>query len=210
FDEHEKLVMIWEKNLLKGQEEVEVSWGDYQDWREQNHVFEQMTVMPSVNFDLTMTGGTEPQRVEFTYVPANFFPMLGVKAALGRTFIQDEDKAGAQLTAVISDGFWKRQFGSDPAIIGKKLTFGKTDVTVVGVMPVGFEFPKGSEMWTPFLATFTDVEKFRYVNVLCAMGRLKPGVSVEQAQTEMSEIAKRIEEARPDKNKGLGIRLTPL
>src|SRR5262249_26699011 len=84
------------------------------------------------------------------------------------------------------------------------------DVTVVGVMPVGFEFPKGAEMWTPFLATFTDVEKFRYVNVLCAMGRLKPGVSVEQAQTEMSEIAKRIEEARPDKNKGLGVRLTPL
>src|SRR5215212_2115472 len=165
----DRMVMIWDSNLNRGSGEVEISYPNFVDWREQNRVFEQMSALPSVNFDMTITGGDEPEKVEATVVSANFFSLLGVNAALGRTFTPEEDKPNNNL--VISDGLWKRRFGSDPNVIGKKMIVEGESSTIIGVMPADFEFPKGVELWAPIVYTPDSWMSNRSFRVLRAIGK---------------------------------------
>src|SRR6185369_11888077 len=135
---------------------------------------------------------------------ANFFHVMGVNPIFGRTFLSEEEQAGHERVVVISQGLWQRQFAGDPNAIGKQLRLNEVDYTVVGVMPTSFRFPSGQEMpngsqfnsptelWVPLVLS-ADAKSNRLLRYIRAVARLKQGVSVKQAQTEMDTIAKRLE-----------------
>jgi putative ABC transport system permease protein len=209
-EEPERVVMLWENNLARNHAEVEVSYPNYVSWRERNHVFEEVAALPSVNFDMTLTGNGEPQQVEASTVSANFFTLLGTRAALGRTFAPEDEKAGAPSVVLISDGLWKRRFGGDANAVGQRLTVEGESATIIGVMPADFDFPKGVELWAPLTPAPGGWTEQRGFRVLRAMGRLKPGVTIEQAQSEMDGISRQLAEEFPKENKGYGVTSVPL
>jgi putative ABC transport system permease protein len=205
----DRMVMIWDTNLSRGHGEVEISYPNFMDWREQNRVFDQMAALPSVNFDFTITGDNEPVKVEATTVSANFFSMLGVNAALGRAFTLEDDRSDADFV-VISDRLWKSRYGSDPNVLGKKIVIEGQTVSIIGVMPADFDFPKGVDMWAPLVYSADSWMKDRGFRVLRALGRLKPGVTIEEARADMSSIAERLAGEYPKENTGFGVLLIPL
>ncbi|KAF0247795.1 MAG: hypothetical protein FD167_2799, partial [bacterium] len=147
FESQENLVLIWETNPSNGHDQVEVSYQNFLDWRKQNQSFEQIAILPSVNFDWTMKGKEEPQQVTGIFVSANFFSLLGSKPMLGRDFAPEDEKEGATSVAIISNGLWQRQFGRDSNVIGQKLVMEGEAVNIIGVMPQAFDFPSGVEIW---------------------------------------------------------------
>jgi putative ABC transport system permease protein len=213
FKEPSRLVAAWETNEQPGVEinhRNEVAMGDFNDWRTQNQVFEQIAALNYANFNLI--GVAEPERIQGAIVSANFFETLGVQPAIGRSFVAGEENPAAARTVVISHGLWQRRFGGDPNLIGQTRTFNGEQFTVVGVMPAAFEiqFPTSMlvEMWTPMRrGRGEDDRKAHYLYVL---GRLKEGVSPEQAQAGMNVIAQQLQRQYPDTNKGTGVNIIPL
>ena len=182
------------------------------DWRRQSKVFEDMAAIS--NPTVAWTGVQEPVRIRASRVSASFFPLLGIRPALGRTFLAEED-AGGRGVAVLSHELWQRQFGGDAGILGRTLTLDDEAYAVVGVMPLGFRVilrpwdPVAAEMWLPD-PFHSDPPTQRVIHRLGAIARLKPGVSLEQAQAEMDRIARGLAQAHPDSNKDWGVALTPL
>jgi hypothetical protein len=157
-----------------------------------------------------LTGGSEPERIQSELVSADFFSTLGVQPVLGRVFFSEDCKPGSDHVAVVSYGLWLRRYSGDPNLIGKTITLDREQYTVVGVMPDNFEFPKPCGVWTPlaFDSESPGVEKKS--SELYVTARLKNGVTLEQAQVEMSEIAHKLETDYPATNTGRDIRLTAL
>jgi putative ABC transport system permease protein len=157
-----------------------------------------------------LTGGAEPERIQSELVSADFFPALGVQPALGRVFLSEECRPGGDHVAVISYGLWQRRFGADPNLIGRTITLDREQYTVVGVMPANFQFPKHCDVWTP-LAFDDGGLHFQEKGIeLYMIARLKTGVTLEQAQAEMSSIAHKLETDYPATNTGRNIKLTAL
>ena len=190
----ERLVMVWNQLLNLGLTRFGASYADYFDYRDQNQVFEGIAAFGSRQFDLT--GGAQPERVSGVGVSANLLPLLGVSAAFGRTFTADENQAGRDTVALLSDALWRRRFGADPGLVGRTILLDGTAHTVVGILPRGFRFSiNGSEspdVWVP-IALHPDPARTTE-GVLNLIARLKPGITVERAQTEMSTIATRLEQ----------------
>src|SRR5688572_944324 len=176
--------------------------GNYVEWRDQNQVFEGMAAIADESFNLTGVG--EPERLEGRRVSASLFPLLGVEPQVGRVFTSAEDQPGAQKVVLLSYGLWQRRFGGDPGIVGKPLTLNGESHVVVGVMPARFKFPSSDdEAWVPI--AFTQQQSAnRNRHYLEVLARLKPGVGLTQAQTEMTTIAKRLQQQYPDTNTDLG------
>jgi putative ABC transport system permease protein len=173
-----------------------VSAPGYIDYRDQASVFEQTAA--STNFSYNVTGGGgDPERVQGRRVTANFFPLLGVAPTLGRTFLAEEDAPDKARVAVLSHGLWQRRFGGDPLIINRTITLNNESYMVLGVMPAEFKFGR-DELWAPIAFTPEQLSNDRRGSeYLGVMARLKPGVTIEQAQTELDLIARRIVEANP-------------
>ena len=157
-----------------------------------------------------LTGGSEPERIQSELVSADFFPTLGVQPALGRVFISEDCKPGGDHVAVISYRLWLRRYGADPGMIGKTITLDREQYTVVGVMPDNFEFPKPCDVWTPLAFDSESLGVEKKSIELYVTARLKNGVTLEQAQAEMSEIAHRLETDYPATNTGRDIKLIAL
>jgi putative ABC transport system permease protein len=155
-----------------------------------------------------LTGGAEPERIQSELVSADFFPTLGVQPALGRLFLSEECKPGRNHVAVISYGLWLRRFGADPNLIGKTITLDREQYTVVGVMPADFQFPKYCDVWTPLASDDENLRVEEKGVELYVIARLKTGVTLEQAQAEMSGIAHKLETDYPATNAGRDIKLT--
>ena len=212
----DRLVVVWETNKQLGPEmwdRNEVAIGNFLDWRSRNQVFDQLGSIFDTDMNLTGTG--EPQRIKSCVVTANLFQVLGVQPMLGRSFLPEEEKPGSPFTVIISYELWQRQFGSDQNLINKNLTLNGHQVTVIGVMPSGFElqFPitKHVDMWVPMVIDAADPDYHdRSLNFLYALGRLKQGVSREQAQTEMNLIASQLQQQYPETNAERGVRVVPL
>jgi putative ABC transport system permease protein len=212
----ERLVVLWETNKHLGPEmwdRNEVAIGNFLDWRSHNQVFDQLGAL--FDTDMNLTGAGEPQRIKSYVVTTNFFQVLGVQPMLGRSFLPEEEKPGAPFTVILSHDLWRRQFGSDPNIINKSLTFNGHQVAVVGVMPPAFEvqFPisKHVDMWVPFVIDVADPDYHdRSQNFLYTVALLKPGVSQQQAQTEMNLIASQLQQQYPETNAERGIRVVAL
>ncbi len=147
----------------------------------------------------TITGSGEPAKLEGARTTSSLFSLLGVNAAVGRTFLPDEDQPGHDQVVLLSYGLWQSRFGSDPRIIGQPITVDGQNLTVVGVMPKGFDFPGGrsSDLWLPATLNPSAKEDFT-TSYLMLVGRLKEGVTIAQAQSELVGIARGIRQQRPN------------
>jgi putative ABC transport system permease protein len=208
YEDPDRLVMVFENNWQKGWARFAVAPGNFAEWREQNQVFEQMAAFTGSSF--TLVGEGDPQQLQGTRVSANLFALLGAKPALGRDFLPEEDQPGRERVVVVSHRLWQRGFGADPGLVGKPLTLNGHSYTVVGVMPAGFLFPNPrTELWVPVAFSAADLDN-RGGHSYAAIARLKPGATLEQAQTEIDAIAARLEEQFPQTNAAWGARVTLL
>src|SRR5262245_18202452 len=157
-----------------------------------------------------LTGVSEPERIQSELVSADFFPTLGVQPALGRVFVSEECKPGADHVAVISYRLWQGRYSGDPSLIGKTITLDQEPYSVVGVMPYDFQFPKSCDVWTPLVFDSESLGVEKKSIELYVTARLKNGVTLEQAQAEMSVIAHKLETDYPATNTGRDIKLTAL
>ena len=203
----DRLVAVYEKRIKLGRERGFVSPPDFVDWRAQNTVFENIAAYES--WTANRTDGEEPERIVGTVASAELFPTLGVSAALGRTFLPEEDRPNANRVVVISYHLWERRFASDASIIGKPLTLNGNNYVVIGVMPRDFEFPdRQTELWAP-LALNTAETGNRALHSLSVVARLKGGTTLQGARVEMETIASRLEQQYPV-NTGHSVNLFPL
>jgi predicted permease len=210
----DRLVQFWETNPAKRWTQATVAPANLFDWQKQSESFEQIAAYmgsdkkgPGIT-GVQLTGGAEPERVEALYVTGNLFSVLGVEAMLGRTL--SEEETWDKRVVVLSYGLWRRRFGGDPNIVGQTLSLSGRNREVVGVMGPDFYFPsRQAEMW---ISTGWDYKLFstlRRPHFLRAVGRLKDGVTAEQARAEMTAIAGRLEEQYPETNTQMGVGLGP-
>jgi len=210
YKEAEQLVLLWQLNRHNGDHEIKASAPDYIDWKEQNTVFQNIAAFnANSGLGLNLSGAGHPARISATSVTGNLFSVLGVTPALGRSFLPDEERPGSAPVCILSDGLWRRRFGSDPKILGKAVTLNGEMWTVVGVMPAGFRFPQSVDLWVPAMVRSTARTKHAQ-HYLGVIARLKPGLSLDHAQAELDALARRMELQYPETNAGLGIRLVPL
>ena len=196
-----------------------ISYPNYVDYRDQNDVFTGLLVFGGVAMSLSGTG--EPEQINGLMVSGNYFDLLGVKAARGRTFLPEEDTTpGTHPVIVLSHALWQRRFGGDPSIVGKTLTFNSQGFTCIGVAPPNFRgtFAIGaSDFWVPMAmhdqvltGTFREWFNERRALLFNVIGRLKPGVSKEQAQAALQTIGRRLEQEYPKANEKRNVMLVPL
>jgi putative ABC transport system permease protein len=200
YSEPERLVQVWETKPRANRWSDWVSYPDFRDWREQNTVFDEIGACRTFAFNLT--GSDSPESLPGAYVSASLFTVLGVKPMLGRTFLDEEDRPGANRVAVISHGLWQRRFGADPGLIGKTIQVDGESHVVVGIMPPDFKFhwlkmQRGwqSEIWLPH-GPPSELQD-RWSHNFRVVARLKRDVTVEQAQANMDAIVHGVAEREP-------------
>ncbi|MDX2030629.1 MAG: ABC transporter permease [Blastocatellia bacterium] len=203
----ERLVHLFEVTPQKEFPQREFSYPDYQDYQ-RNEVFEGVAAYTGGGG--VLTGRGEPQRIFAPAASANFFSVLGVEPMLGRTFREGEDKPGAERVTVLTYGMWQRMFGGDSAVLGQPLTISGNVYTIVGVLPPGFQFAlRPADLWLPYQPTPSQMTR-RGMHGSNLIGRLRPGISREQAATSIGAIASRIEQEHAESHAGTGILLVPL
>src|SRR5262245_9695693 len=205
FAEPERLVWTWGE--FSGGNRAATSPPDFIDYRAQNQGFEELAAMGFGSFNLSGIG--ESERVVGRRVTANFFQALGVKPVQGRSFTPEEEQSGRGQVAIISNGLWRSRFAADPGIIGKTILLDGRSHTVIGVAPEETRLLEEVEIWTPLTFDIPEM-KIRRFHSLRAIGRLKPGVTLQHAQSEIDAIAIRLEKLYPESNKDWRMRLVPM
>jgi predicted permease len=217
YKDSQKLAMVWATRSADW--EFPVMSADFADLRKQNQVFEQVTAFQPQSLNLTGIG--EPERLGGVRASTNLFTLLGVEAKLGRTFLPEEEQPGNHRVVILSYGLWQRRFGADEQAIGQSISLNDELHTIVGVMPLGFQFPRKGAMplvwqfpgevdiYIPLALTPEQIN-IRGRNSLAVISRLKPQVSLEKAQVEMAGFAQRLQQQYPDTNRNRGIRLVTL
>ncbi len=201
-----RVIRLVDSNPSAGLPRFSTSPPDFADWRAQNTVFSHLAANQRDN--LNLTGDGDPERLRAARVSGDFFNVFGAKPLLGRPLLPSEDTPGGPKVTVLSYQLWQRRFGADPAIVGKRLILNGESTLVAGVMPASFEVPQRTELWVPMQMVITEDQ--RGGHFLGVTGRLKPGVSIERAQVEMTGITARIATAHPLSNEGWGVNLIPL
>ena len=217
----DQLVMIWERNLKKGWSESPTSSANFVDFRTSARNLE-VAAFTDTNGNFNLTGGDQPERVAGLRVSANLFPLLGVNPGRGRLFLPQEDQPGAGHVLILSYGLWQRTFAANANLINQTIQLNSQSYTVVGIMPPDFKFPPAfsavvgsseesvtnADLWVPL--TTDDIPLVRDRRDLKMMGRLKPGVTVAQAQADLNAIASRLDREFPDVNGGIETHVIPL
>jgi len=202
FENSQQLCLLWESSpVVQNSRDLPVTPADFLEIKKSNRTFQDLAAFRAAEFNLTSTD--EPERVAGARISANLFSLLNVQPRLGRTFLPEEEQAGSDSVVIISNALWKRRFGSDGTAVGKTLRLDEKTYTIVGVMPLGFEFPRGAEMpaamrfspateiWKPLGLTpeeYSDRADFRYA----VLGRLKPQVTLQQARTDLGSLVQAI------------------
>ena len=209
YPEPERLVYL---NETTGGTNTAIALPNYIDWRNDAKSFEHLAISRLESRNLSGIPGREPERVSVAFVTANFFNVIGLNPQLGRTFTEDEDKPGAPALVVLSDRLWDRVFNRSPEILGSTVHFHGTPVTVVGVMPREMDSPHGVDAWFSLMRRSANPGWQNRANhpMFYGWGRLKKGVSVEQARSEIKTIAARLEKTYPASNTGVGAEVKPL
>src|SRR5207249_2302531 len=207
FPESERLVAIWTQTPQL--DPLPMAAANHSDLKAQATVFEDIAILSRVT-NYNLTGDGEPERLQTARIAANLFPLLRVKPALGRSFTEDENQPGQDRAVILSHGVWQRHYAGDPNIVGKTIRLENVPHTIVGVMGPQFQYPTPEvQIWTPLTI---DPEKFRtrtgYNHLTVA--RLKPGVTLEQAQTEVNLISRRLAQNHPQTNKDMRFAVTLL
>jgi predicted permease len=217
FPQPDRIVVLWEhppmtvamrtSALGSRRQQNPVSPINFLDWQERTTSFDGMAAMSS--FPMGLSGFGEPREVDTLQVSASFFPILGVAPLLGQTFHASEDVPNGPRVAVLSYGLWKQQFGGDPAVVGRTIRLLEESYTIVGVMPQRFDLPfDHAEIWVPIqLSRASSSLEGRFLHVIA---KLKPGVPLAQAQSELSGVAKRISTERPSTNLDWSAGIVPL
>jgi predicted permease len=204
----DRLAMIWGRNPSRGDMQAPISPGDFTDWKQKNRVFED--IAPSTDDQVTLTGAGEPKLLLGYDVSPSYFRILGVAPRMGRVFTEDEASSGAQV-AVLSDKIWRNIFHGDPQILGKSITLDSKPYAVIGVMPPAFNFPSKTELWMPMTISAAASGDYKqedtYIRVL---GRLKPGISLAEAQVRMNALERQIAAQHPDTDAGNETWVEPL
>ncbi len=206
YDHPDRIVRLWESHeAFTGS----VSWPNLQDWRQQNTSFEALTAI-NYGINLTLRTGPNPQHLSGAAITWDFFKVLGIQPLLGRAFLPGEDRPGSGNLVILSEGLWRTQFNSDPNVIGQTVTLDSEPHTVVAVMPAYVQIPTPEvQAWIPLVVT-PKFANDRGEHMFEVIGRLKPQVSLGDAQREMALIARRIEQQYPDIQEGRTVQIAGL
>ena len=207
-----QLVLMFDVPLQNPDALSSISYRDFTLCREQNHVFTE--IAGNAFHDLTLTGTDEPSIVNAAAVTPEIFPLLNAKPLAGRTFLPEDGKQGAAPVAVLNEDLWRSRFASNPALIGQSITLDKRSFTVVGILPANFRYPDGAprqDVWIPVAQDplFGPLISQPGAPLLVGIGRLKPGVSLTQAQAEMNTLGARLAKEFPAQDSGLTLRIEP-
>src|ERR1041384_5050041 len=208
YDEADRLVFLNEKSPVL--DEMSISYPNFEDWRAQNQSFEHIGVYNRSSYNLTGTG--EPERIITGQVSADLFTVLHANPAMGRVFTNEEDKPGGPPFVVLSNGLWQRRFGGQASILNQPIQLNGKSYTVIGIMPRDYAYPSRVEMWVP-VGQLSDQASWKSRGNhpgLYGVGRLKPGVTFDQAVADMARVASNLSAQYPDSNTNNGIRLRPL
>ena len=220
FHEPDRLMAVGQQTTQNRAVMTQFSFRNFADMREQSRSFDRLAAYYNIN--LTLTGDREAQLLRGTVVTADLFPLLGRSPALGRTFLPEEDQAGGGpggRAAILSWEVWHEHFGGDAGVVGRAVDFNNSRFTIVGVMPAGFRFPVQAQPSQLWITTALDNERPRGPGAIMeargyrgwrAIGRLKPGVTLSQAQSELDAIAASLAARFPDANKDIAIGVRPL
>lgn len=211
FHDPSRVVVAWTSDTASREVVGEISYAQFLDRQRDATTFERMAVMPTTvyGYGMALTGLGDPTQIESARVSGDFFNVFGTAPALGRTLLPEDDRVGAARTVVLTHRLWTDRFGADPSIVGTAVTLNGTATTVVGVMPPEFDFPKGVDAWAPLASSMNQrtIENRRAV-FLQIVGRLKPGVTPEQARVELGELARA--EEPPDVAARMSAVVTPI
>jgi predicted permease len=204
----DRLVAVHEQKLSEDLARTPVAPARLEDWRRLTTSFEALAGSRTDN--VTDTTGSEPERLSAAFVSPRFFTALGTPAEIGRTLEENEERFGGPAVAVISDGLWRRRFGADRTVLGRTLTLRDGEVAIVGVMPPTVQYPSAStEIWIPS-RTPPELLQLREARFLRILGRLKPGVTVEQARADLEAAQRRLGLEYPKTDAGWSVHLQPL
>ena len=210
FGEPDRLMRLWHvppEKQFPGMKIFSLSAANFTDWKQQNHVFEGAAIYS--HSSLIRTGQGEPESIHAARVSWEFFPLLRVQPMLGRVFTAGDDQLGHEREVVVSYAYWKAHLGADKSVVGRTISLNEQNYTIVGVMGPEFRMPGWAQMWRPM--AFTEKERVvRGEHHYLAFARLKPGVTVGQAQAELSNIAGRLAEQYPEDDRGWGAKVLPL
>jgi predicted permease len=211
FPHAEQLVAIGESrtNFLNGS----VSYPNFRDWQKENHSFSAIAMSRIFSFNLIGSG--EPEQIRGELVSSDFFSVLGVQPFMGRNFVAGEDEIGAAQVALMGEGLWRRKFDASPDILGKSITLGPKNYTIVGIVPASFHLTMpsfiGGELYLPLGQWNNPLLNNRAAGLgFHGVGRLKPGVTLEQARADMDRISRNLASEYPATNQGIGANLVPL
>jgi len=199
FPQQDRLLVAWKGDSKDPGYIGELSCPEFRDWQSHSRAFEALAAMPTTvyGYSVALTESGQPLQVERSTVTADFFSLLGVQPVLGRTFAPADDHPSAAPVVVLHHSLWKNYFHSDASIIGKAIALSSQAHTVIGVMPVGFDFPGGAELWTP-LGLNESAWDNRNATFLQIVGRLKPGVSFEEAKAELAGVVAIVNGEHPE------------
>jgi putative ABC transport system permease protein len=206
-DDLDRIVTLWEKSPGSGVERNEASVANYLDWREQSNSFENLAIYKWWNANL---GSIEPpEHVRGFQVSPNLLDTVGIKVALGRNFSPDEDQPGRDNVVILTHALWQRRFGGDRNVVGRAVNVEGAPRTIIGVMPPDVVFPHGAEILAPMAMT-PETMRNRGSHYTLVVGRLKTGVTIGQAQSDLDAIARRLEQQYPNTNTGRGVGVFPI
>ena len=200
-----RLVRVWARDLNEsqpGSDQSQVSPGDFLDWQARSQTLPEMAAFTTSA--VAMTGDADPEQVASAGVTLNLFDVLGVRPLLGRGFLRDDMRPNAE-AVVLSHALWRRRYGADHAVLGRKIFLNGLPVTVVGVMGPGFSFPGATAVWRP--SSFPPTRQGSFLNVVA---RLRPGTSLAAARTEMETIATALQKTYPASNSRIGVNVIRL
>jgi predicted permease len=207
FANPDELVAVYTKS--PNFQESSISYPNFLDWQKDNQSFASLCAFRSDDFN--MTGAGEPERVHTHMISAEFFTAMGISPILGRAFRTEEDKAGAGPVVILSDGLWHRRFGAAPDVLGKNITLNGKTYTIIGVAPGHITGLSNTDIFVPIGQWNDPTFRDRRISMgMNSIGRLKPGVTIDQARAEMSRIAENLAVAYPEADKGSGVSLIPL
>jgi putative ABC transport system permease protein len=214
YGDPDRIAMVWSSFPQAGLLKFGVPFANFADWKERNHVFDTIAIYQAAsNTTYNLTGISGPERIQSAKATGDFFRVLNITPLFGRTIQADDEQIGKDHVVVVRFNLWQRYFGGDQHLVGKSIKLNDEDFQVVGIMPRGFQFPGGAEMpagqqfasntelWVPLaIPANSPARSDRVTNAFRAIARLKPGVTVQQAQAEMTTIAQKLEQENPVSN----------
>ena len=197
----ESLVEIW--NTYPNFEPVGLSPGDFFDWRRDARSFSAIGGYAEISVGFNLAGVGEPERIQAAFVSSDLFALLGIRPVVGRTFLPEEDQLGSAPEVLLTHHYWQRRFGADPSVVGRTIALDDQKYTIVGVLPAAYQLNRTVDLWLP-LRDYPDILSSHVHHGLVAIGRLKPGVTLNQAQAEIDALNRQETIAYPDSHKSWG------